>query len=182
MSSPHPILRVPEGMQLSVHILAQVEAILPNFRQESYAQKPRDTHSICRRIKSLHDAFIFLLQAHPISPHTPIDRDTFIAYAHQALEESSLNEESFEELYKKLEFFEAKLISVINFAWNWSTQESIAALNLAEQYLIMTKGRARVATITALPFTKKNEFVLQVNNPIPPYSQEWIDELTLLKN
>ncbi|WP_019215367.1 hypothetical protein [Legionella tunisiensis] len=54
-------------------------------------------------------------------------------------------------------------------------------LNKADQYVLMHEGRADLATLTPLKVNSQNEFVLQWDRQLPPYSEETVSELKTIK-
>lgn len=185
------ILRVLDGTVLSSELSSKLEELLPGYTLETFHAKPDYERSIKRRIESLHAAFLFLLDAYPLDPKfTNLTKSTLITYADNARASCALINRheliaanTLELLHKELEQFVGALVSAIKISWQWphSTKDPIACLNEAEQYLLMKQGRPHIATLTPMDFGNRQEFVLQVDESLPPYYEQWIDELTKIK-
>ena len=179
------ILRVLDGTELSPQLTSTLEELLPNYKLETFQEKPNYSRSIERRINSLHDAFMFILKAYPTDPKfTAINVDTLREYAFECRQSCDLSKETLENLHKELEKYKDKLIDVLSTFWKWpegqEIKDSIACLNEAEQYVLMSRGRPDLATL--IPMTgSKTEFVLQLDESIPPYYNQLILELEELK-
>ncbi|MFI4962740.1 MAG: oxidoreductase [Legionellales bacterium] len=184
------ILRLLEGTQLPSEVQTTLKALLPEHTLEYFKEKPDYQDSIRHRIESLHQAFIFLLAAYPPDPQfTPVKSNTLIAYVKECRSKCRLNKESLDELHKELEKFTAHLVDAVATAWYSSKgavdkdamKEAIAALNQAEQYVIMTKGRPEVATLMPMQFGNETEYVLQRDEPQSPCYKQLIDEFELIR-
>lgn len=185
------ILRVVEGTVLSPELSRTLDGLLPNHKIEYFQSKPDYAESIERRINSLHDAFLFVLDAYPLDPKfTNLNADTLRNYAQVCKANCDLNKGSLEELHKELEKFTAKLVDVLSVGWEWpknkAVKEAIACLNEAEQYVLMGKGRPDLATLTPIQVeteTKEieTEYILQFDESLPPHYDQIVTELETLK-
>ena len=181
------ILRVANGTVLPPEITSALDKLIPGYVQETYNQSPDYKRSISRRINSLHEAFLFVLDAYPLDPKfTFITADTLKNYAAECKKECDLEKESLEDLHKELEKFTAKLVDVLATCWQWTSgkavKESIACLNEAEYYqLMMQHGRPNLATLTTLDTEGGVEYVLQYDEALPPHYEQLITELGAIK-
>lgn len=179
------ILRVLDGTVLSRALSSKLQELLPGYTQETFQRKPNYAASITRRMDSLHDAFKFILASCPPDPKfTYLTKNTLEDYAAAArirCERSSLK---LEELHEDLENFVGTLVSLIQVAWPETAKvgKAVACLNDAEQYYLMGKGRPNTATLTPMEFGSGLEYVLQIDEVLPAYYEQWLNELTLLKN
>jgi hypothetical protein len=181
------ILRVANGTVLPPEITFALDKLIPGYVQETYNQSPDYKRSITRRINSLHDAFLFILDAYPLdSKFTFLTADTLKKYAAECKKECDLEQDSLKSLHKELEKFTAKLVEVLAACWQWdkddAVREAIACLNEAEYYnLMMQHGRPDIATLTTLETEGEVEYVLQYDEALPPHYEQLIIELEAIK-
>ncbi|MBI2786740.1 MAG: oxidoreductase [Legionella longbeachae] len=89
---------------------------------------------------------------------------------------------SIDALHKELEKFTAKLIDVIVLAWKCSdVKEAVELLNEAEQYQLMGKGRIDLATIIPMQLDKDSDYIIQLDESLPPHYDQLINELKQIK-
>lgn len=180
------VLRLMEHTKLPPQLMTKLGELLPNFRLLPFNNKPNYQANIERRITSLHEAFLFILEAYPLDDHyTPLRKETLIDYANEALAACDFDSQSVEISHQELERFTEQLVKVLVTAWHWTPsfelKEAIACLNEAEQYVIMRKGRCDVATLTPMNFGHEAEYILQVDESLPPYNDLFLHELRLIK-
>lgn len=181
------ILRVLDGTVLSPELSRTLDELLPNYKLEYFQEKPDYVRSFERRINSLYDAFLFILDAYPLDPKfTNLSADTLRNYARSCKDDCDLSKGSVDELHKEVEKYTAKLVDVLSVGWEWTkgkaVKESIACLNEAEQYVLMSKGRPHLATLTPIQIGTETEYVLQLDESLPPHYDELISELEIIKN
>lgn len=183
------VVRVLEGTKLTPEIVSGLNTLLPGYKLESFPEQPNYRQSIERRIDSLCNAFLFLLEAYPLAPDPSfiwLSKQTMHAYVNAARSNCALNKNTLDELQKELKQFTTQLVQMINIAWkspdSSTMDESVACLNEAEQYVLMMEGRPDTATLTPLDFGAGSEYVLQLDENIPPYYTQWLDELRLIKS
>ncbi|MDI1352797.1 MAG: oxidoreductase, partial [bacterium] len=182
------VLRVLKGTVLSPELSHALGVLLPNFQLEYYQDKVDYHRSISRRIQSLHDSFLFLLKAYPLDPQfTYLTQHTLQLYAEECLGQCQLKkDESLTELHKELQKYTAKLINVMSIAWQWprkrELKESIATLNEAEQYLLMSRGRPNIATLFPLQLADGTEHIMLLDESLPPHYEQWLAELKCIKS
>ena len=133
------ILRVLEGTVLSPELSHTLDELFPGYVLETYQRTPDYKSSFQRRIDSLYNAFLFLLDAYPLDTRfTLLTSETLKSYARECKMACDLNKGSVDELHKELEKFTANLIDVISISWKWKkhkeVKEAIACLNEAECY------------------------------------------------
>lgn len=181
------ILRVLEGTKLSDELIETLGKFLPNYQLEYYNEKPDYQASINRRIESLYESFLFILDAYPPSPKfaSNITVDTLKEYALKCKKACHLSNKSLDDSHKELELFTAKLVDVLSTIWTWSEEksykEAIACLNEAEQYVLMSKGRPDLVTLTPLKWNNETRYLIQMDESIPPYYDKLLKELEELK-
>ncbi len=180
------ILRVLAGTQLSPELTNTLTKLIPGYTLQYYKEQPDYQESIKRRIDSLYNAFLFILKATPPDPKfTPFTIETLKAYALESKDNCNLTKNSLSELHPELERFTARLVEVLASAWRWpegkEISEAIEFLNEAEQYALMIQGRPDLATLTSMKFGDKTEYVLQLDESIPPYYDQWLIELREIK-
>lgn len=180
------VLRLMEHTELPPQLMAKLGKLLPNFRLLPFNHMQSHQENIARRITSLHEAFLFILEAYPLDPQfTRLRKETLMDYAEEALAACDLDSASVEHAHQELEHFTEQLVKVIVTAWHWAPsselKEAIACLNDAEQYVIMRKGRCDVATLMPMDFGHAGEYVLQVDESLPPYNDIFLQELALIK-
>ncbi|RUR12882.1 Dot/Icm T4SS effector PI-3-phosphatase SidP [Legionella sp. km772] len=178
------ILRVLDGTVLSPALSSKLQELLPGYTLETFQAKPNYAASIKSRIESLHAAFNFLLEAYPLDPKfTYLTKETLLSYAASAKAKCNLTKTKVDELHKELEQFAGALVSVIQIAWpdTEKTKKAIACLNEAEQYQIMSKGRPNTATLSPMDYGRGAEYILQIDEALPAYYDQLLDELRLLK-
>jgi hypothetical protein len=180
------ILRVLDGTELSAELSSKLKELLPEFTIEPFKEKPDYKNSIKRRMDSLHAAFLFILDAHPLDPKfTRITKETLTIYANDALRACDLSSERFKDWQRELEKFTGALISVLRSEWPWpdgdALTSAISCLNEAEQYVLMREGRPDIATLTPMDFGRGPEYILQWDESLPPYSEQWLAELKTIK-
>jgi hypothetical protein len=181
------ILRVLDGTpELSPELSRTLDKLLPGYVLEKFQDKPNYKDSIERRINSLHDAFLFMLDAYPLdSKSRALKAQTLKDYAAECKASCDLTKGTVEELHKELERYTAKLIETISICWDWpkheEVKEAIAALNEAEQYVLMQRGRPDLATLMPIQIADNVEYALQYDESLPPYSDQFIKELNELK-
>lgn len=186
------ILRILEGTELPAAITQKLQELFPGYTLEHFRKQPDYKQSISARINSLHQAFLFLLDAYPPTPsYTRLNKDTLRTYVEMQRAQCHLNQENFQDLHKELEQFTEKLIAVLLSAWTWTDgsekadnsaiKKAIACLNEAEQYHLMMQGRADIATVTAIHIQEKTEYIIQWDKSLPPYYDLLIQELNTIK-
>jgi hypothetical protein len=179
------ILRVLDGTVLSSELSSKLEELLPGYTVETFQKRPNYKQSIKRRIDSLHDAFLFILDAYPPDPkYTPISKETLATYAGEAMAACDLTKGDLTYLHEKLERFTGALVSLLKVNWQWDAEpvkSAIACLNEAEEYLLMSKGRPNIATLTDMDFGNGPEYIVQFDETLPPYYDQWLKELKAIK-
>ncbi|KTD54902.1 oxidoreductase [Legionella sainthelensi] len=178
------IVRVPHGIELSSELLSALEVRFPGYVLETYYQKPDYHRSFARRVDSLHKAFYFLIDAYPFSAkNTPLTKETLKAYVDECKLATNEAKGSVDDLHKELERFTAKLIELIALSWGCSdVKEAVELLNEAEQYSLMREGRYDLVTLFPMQLGQDVDYVLQVDESLPPYYDQLLDELTLIKS
>lgn len=182
------ILRIAEGTTLSPELTASLNKLIPGFQIEYYAKKPDYKASFQRRVDSLYEAFLFILDAYPLDPHyTHYTKQTLSAFAAACKAKCDLQLNSktgvsaHNEVLKK---FTGELVQAIAVSWPWSDkklEDATACLNEAEQYCLMRKGRPDLATVYSMQFGDSKEFVVLLDESIPPYTEQWLNELKNIK-
>lgn len=180
------ILRVLNGTDLSPELSRTLDKLLPGYALETFQEKPNYKNSIERRINSLNEAFLFMLDAYPLDfKARALKAQTIKDYVAECKDSCDLTKETVEELHKELEKYTAKLIETISVCWEWpkdlAITESIAALNVAEQYVLMRQGRPDLATLMPIQIGENIEYTLQYDESLPPYTEQFLSELTELK-
>ncbi|KTD12013.1 oxidoreductase [Legionella gratiana] len=177
------IIRVPHGTELSLELISALEVRFPGYILETYHQKPDYHRSFARRVDSLHKAFSFLLDAYPFpTKSTPLTKETLKAYVDECKLATTEAKGSVDELHKELERFTAKLIELIALNWGCSDiKEAVELLNEAEQYALMREGRYDLATLIPMKLGQDVDYVLQLDESLPPYYDQLLDELELIK-
>ena len=181
------ILRVPVSTELSAQVQASLKQLLPDYDIERFEEQPDYKASFQRRVDSLYQSFLFLLDAYPIDrTFTNITAETLRNYADECKKNCDLNKNTVKELNKELGQFADQLISSIMIAWKWpdgrDKSSAVACLNEAEQYRLMKAGRPHLATLIPMPFKDSSDYVLQWDESIPPYTDQWLQELNQIKN
>lgn len=176
------ILRVLEGVTLPNAVFASLGKLLNGYKIEYFSQKPNHEKIYADRIDSLHQAFLFLLEAYPVNPKfTNLTADTLKKYAANCRNACDLRYKSVDELEGVLGKFTTQLVNVIAVAWKWpkdtAQEDAKHCLNEAEQFMLMGKGRPDVATIIPMDLGKQAEFVMQWDKSEPPYYDLLIKEL-----
>lgn len=176
------ILRVLEGTALTPELSRILEELLPGYRLEEFRIQPDYRRSIKERVKSLHKAFNFILDAYPPTSGGPFSSKAFSAYAKECKAACNFNKSSLEELHKELEKYLAKLMQVMTLYWEWDAPDilkaAVESLNEAEQYVIMNEGRPILATLTP---GLRDEFLLQLDEPLSAYDAQFMQEIEFLK-
>lgn len=180
------ILRVLEGSKLSYELAKSLEQLLPNHQLEYYKEKPNYKASIGRRIDSLFNAFLFILDAYPPNPKwTPVTVNTLKQFAFDCKKECNLNQDSLDDLHLELEQFVAKIVEAMSIVWQWNNRkpykEAMACLNEAEQYVLMSKERPDLATLTPIKWGNEVRYVIQLDESLPSYYNQLIGELREIK-
>lgn len=180
------IVRVLAGTELSPELSSQLEKLLPGHSIEFFNNKPNYKDSIRQRIHSLYTAFLFILDAYPLPPHTRFTKQGLSNHAKQSLLACTLASDSLGDLHDELEQFTSALVNALLIGWQWpssanSLDAAIGCLNEAEQYVIMREGRPDIATLTPMNFGAGSEYLLQWDESLPPYTAEWLGELQQIK-
>lgn len=183
------ILRVLKGTVLSPELSHTLGTLLPDYTLDYFEEKPDYRLSIARRLHSLYDSFLLILDAYPLnSKFTVVSADTLRSYAQECLSSCTLKAgASLEELHKVLEVFTARLIEALSVCWVWGekkdpVKEAVACLNEAEQSLLRLNGRNHTATLTAITRHGKTEYVLQYDKVLPAYYDALMLELESIKS
>lgn len=180
------ILRVLEGAVLSSSLSESLSKLIPGYQLEYFTEQPDYQRSYQRRVNSLHAAFLFVLDAYPPSTRfTRLTVDTLKHYAQTCKAACDLEKKTVEELQSELEKYTARLVDILLIGWRWprdqGIKEAIACLNEAEQYVLMGQGRSDMATLTRIQQGNANEYILQLDESIPPYYDQWLSELEEIK-
>ncbi len=181
----HNILRVPQGTVLTPKQKVQIQEIIGSeFQIECYDQKPDYRRSIQRRMDSLHEAFLFILEAYP--PNSAFTVEVLTQYIAQCKSNFNLRSEHLNELQAELVTFTEQIVEALILHWNWPNtnkqlKEAIHCLNKAEQYVLMKAGRPDVATLIPLDNSNKKGYVLQFDKSLPPHYPQLIEEINVIK-
>lgn len=176
------ILRVPHGTELSSELLNSLQKRFPGYVLETYQQKPDYNRSFGRRVNSLNNAFNFLLDAYPLPPQSNfLAKQTLRDYVEDCKTSALDAKGSTDKLHKELEKYTAKLIEVIALAWGTSNEEAIELLNEAEQYELMRNGRNDLVTLIPMKVGEDISYIIQLDESLPPYYDEIINELKEIK-
>ena len=98
------ILRVLEGTVLPPEIINTLGELFPDYILETYQKTPDYKKSITRRINSLHNAFLFVLDAYRLDANfTPLNAETLKTYAAECRAACNLKSDSMDDLHKELE-------------------------------------------------------------------------------
>lgn len=177
-------LRVPEGIELSAEFLATLGRRFPDYILENFSEVPNYNHSYQKRVDSIYSAFNYLLDAYPLpQAHTPLTQATLKSAVGEYKAAYDGSNESVRGLQDELKLFTSKVIGIICLAYNKSSSDAIELLNQAEQYALMTVGRNDLVTVTPVSMESHPEikYFLQVDEYLPPYSKEILDELAIIK-
>lgn len=196
------IVRVAEHVEMSELLLERLKAILGEFELERYTESPNLLRSYQRRIDSLEKAFLFILQTQPLKIEPPALK-TYLDWCKKLCKLPPNG--SIEDYQNVLSQYTALLTDAIVDYYDWPQEDgaeismfsdrkaiaqkkleemkkiAIEQLNKAEQYVLMHEGRADLATLTPLKVSSQNEFVLQWDRQLPPYSEETVSELATIK-
>lgn len=181
------ILRVKDGTVLSPEILKALDKLLPDYRLEYYSEKPNYRQSMMRRMDSLHQAFLFTLEAYPPNPKcTYLTTKTLKNYAEQCRKTYLMNKSSVDDLHQELEKFTANLVEALSLCHDWkgkAIKEATATLNEAEQYMLMNQGRFDLATLIPMNLGEGKEkgYVLQWDESLAPYYPQLLKEIQELQ-
>lgn len=181
------ILRVLDGTVLSPKLATALGELLPGYVLETYEQAPNYKKSYTRRVNSLYEAFLFVIDSYPLDPKfTSLAAETLKSYAAECKSACTLSSRTVDDLQKELEQFTAKLVDVLATSWQWTTgkavKEAVTCLNDAECYqLMMNHGRPDLATLTTIGTGSEQEYVLQIDESIPPHYKQLLTELELIK-
>ena len=182
------ILRVLDDAHLSPALSSKLQELLPGYTLQRFNKKPDHGASTRARVEILHEAFSLILEANPVNPaYTYLTKEILKTLADEAKAKCDFTKSDLDDLHKELEHFTGILVSAIRVAWPWddnpklNTKKAIACLNEAEQYLLMSKGRPNIATLTPMDFGSGPEFVLQIDEALPAFYPQWLDELKVLK-
>jgi hypothetical protein len=178
---PRGIIRVPEKTSLSTKLLEVLKKQFPDYEIEFYSLKPNYQQVYEKRMNLLHRAFEFLAKAYP-SPL--LTKETLIAYSRECQKNYRANSGPIKELQETLEKLTNQLVDAVITGWNRTGVQAAELLNEAEQYVLMVEGRPNLATLTHMPFGNLGaefDYILQLDESLPPYSEELIKELTEIK-
>lgn len=181
------ILRVLDGTILPPKLAAALGELLPGYVREDYERTPNYKKSFTRRAKSLYDTFLFIVDSYPLDPKfTSLTAETLKSYAAQCKAACTLNKTTVDDLQKELEQFMAKLVDVLATSWQWTrgkaVKEAITCLNDAECYLLlMSHGHPDLATLTTIGSGSDTEYVLQVDESVPPHYEQLLTDLGQIK-
>lgn len=176
------IIRVPHGLELSSELLHTFEQNFPGYILEPYCETPDYYRSFVRRVNSLCDAFLFLLDAYPSLHKFPLSRRTIQNYINENRIWSISVKGSVDDLHKELEKFTAKLIDTICLLWQCADiKYAVELLNEAEQYSLMSQGRLDLATLVPMKTGQDGAYILQLDESLPPYDDQVLHELKQIK-
>ncbi|CAM2841425.1 hypothetical protein [Legionella worsleiensis] len=180
------ILRLLEGTEISPELSRTLVKLIPDYRIEYFQDKPNYRRSYQRRIDSLHDAFLFMLDAYPLdSRFTSITAETLKNFVLEVKASCNLATDSVEHLQTELVNFTARLVQIISVCWKWSEgkefNEAVDCLNDAEQYVLMSRGRYDLATLMPMQTERGMDYILQYDESLPPCSDELITELNAIR-
>lgn len=179
------ILRLLEGTVLPPEVSKTLQTILPEYQIHFYSDKPDHKRSIKRRIDSLHDAFMFILDAYPPNSALGLKATSFKERAESCRQACNLNKDHLVDLHGELENYVKALIKILLIAWEWKgankAKQAVACLNEAEQYVLMCKGRPNIATCTLIDHEGEKKYILQNDENLPPYYGEFLEEVEAVK-
>lgn len=175
---PKGIIRVPEGTAFTPEVIDALKTKFPDYELESYSLKPNYQQSYAKRVDILHQAFDFLVDAYPAYP---LNKETLTAYGQECRTLYKGSSASIDDLQHELEHFTSKIIDGIAAGWNRSAAQATELLNEAEQYVLMSQGRTNLATVTPMNLGKGVDYVVQLDESIPPYYEQIVNELAQIK-
>ncbi|MDI9818957.1 MULTISPECIES: Dot/Icm T4SS effector PI-3-phosphatase SidP [unclassified Legionella] len=174
------ILRVAEGIKLTEEQEQNLRDLLGEVEIESYTARPNLKQSYQRRMDSLYDAFLFILKT--IRTEKQCELTTYLQWckAQYPLPGAA----SIDKYQAILSEYTALLINALidSDSKRQTSESAIELLNKAEQYLLMSKGRADLATLIPLNVNKEIEFVLQWERQLSPYLEETLTECAAIKS
>lgn len=179
------LLRVPKGIALTETMLANLNNL---FQQdvdiEYYTNMPDLQRSYMRRRDSLYEAFQFIIKWVP-SEANIFEINQYLEWCKaESVLPDNLSILNYQESLSK---FTALLTNALIDYWIVADSplrehQAIELLNIAEQYVIMQKGRPDLATISTMGALKNGEFLLQWEKQLEPCSAETLMELHAIKN
>ncbi len=177
------ILRILAGTNLSPSLEQTLNEFMPNHVKEFFTEQVDYKTHVQQRINSLYDAFLFLVAAYPPkSMHSYVSMDTASTWItelkNDALALCNDSSTSFVDSRKELKRFTTQLL--ISIQYMWQTEDAVHYLNDAEQYMLMQHGRSHTATLTPMRFGKSVDYLLQWEQVLPAYYDEWLVELRFI--
>lgn len=197
-------LRIPEGLEITKELLANLEQRVGDFTLEHYSESPNLNLSYQRRIEVLKKDFLFILDTIPMKPGTDLGvLKDFVLSCQKA---SALpHDETIEVYQESLSQYAALLIGALVDHCEWpdsldekklkkehkqkkeeiiSEKKKLATelLNKADEYIVMQEGRDDLATIVPINVQSVGDLVLLWDTKLPPCIDETLDEFRAIKN
>lgn len=183
------IIRVPQGMELSLQLLDALAKRFPGYVLEVYNKEPDYQRSITRRVESLHKAFLFLFEAYPCSqkdaPFTKELAQSYLNDCKAAFLAKTSSLKDLDALEIELKAFSTSVRGTVSVLWNEPAETATRLLNEAEQYVLMAKGRDNLVTLMSVKAdqeTDECEYILQIDTTLSPCYDELLQELKQIKN
>ncbi|OCH99063.1 hypothetical protein A8135_09995 [Legionella jamestowniensis] len=162
-----------------------LKKIIGDFEVEYYPTVPDLKCSYQRRIDSLHQSFLYILDTIPAFTTKRRALEDYLLWCKSLclLPEGEPIDKYQEILAKYTGLLVNALTDYYPYAVGSRDKIKLATelLNKAEQYVIMKEGRASIATLIPLKINDKTEYVLRWERPLAPYLPETFQEFNAIK-
>lgn len=178
-------VRIPQGMQLRDPLLPQLETLFAGkwnktVFAEEYQAKPDMQVAYQARVESLHEAFLFLLEAIPAPSSPPFNINEYLK---ECFKEGRMPPDlPFEAYQGRLVTYLSLLLEGLIGYWNLYSRLAIAWLEKAEQYVILQNGAPDLATLLST-FEENSEryIILLWEKQLPSCPKETLEDLEAIK-
>ncbi|KTD17720.1 hypothetical protein [Legionella jordanis] len=199
------ILRLAEGMDISPLMQRKLQTILGEFEIEFYPAIPNLRRSYQRRMQSFYNAFLLVLSSLPELKHSKEDLKLYVDWCLEfyRLPQEELPVEEYQGILPNwyLEFgplrqelpieqyqhflsdYTSFLLSALkdHFPHYKSKEHFVELINKAEQYVIMKRGRADLATLIPIKTGNSVEYVLRWEEQLKPYTDKTFKEFEAIQ-
>ncbi|CEK09390.1 Dot/Icm T4SS effector PI-3-phosphatase SidP [Legionella hackeliae] len=172
-------------LKLPLKFAQNIKENIGDFDLEYYPKTPDLKRSYQRRIDSLHNTFLFILESIPEFHEKNEELKAYLSWC-KALH-TLPDSESIESYQIILAKYTSLLVNALYDYYPYEVGSgdkfklATELLNKAEQYVIMKEGRADLATLIPYKLNDSIEYILRWEKQLTPYSQETFQEFNAVK-
>lgn len=179
------IVRVAQGIEITDDLKKKLAQRYGNIEVTHYPKIVDEKESYQQRINSFHEAVEFILESLPL-PDDKKGAEAEILNHFQWLKNKTILKpnQTTAQYQDVLYLYKEALLKALNEYWGFnskSQKHTVEILNKAEQYVIMSKGRPNLVTLSEIKAYSEDRYVLQEDIQLAPCTDETLQELAQIK-